>query len=110
MSKFAPIAPIALLATLVTFSLAPVAVYAAETSQSVAATADVAAAAPSVTAGRMIYGANGQRIAAAYRVTANGTVQVILDGKLVSIPASSLSETDGKLVSSLTKAELARAR
>lgn len=107
MLKFAPIA---LLATLATFAIAPVAVYAAETSQNVAAAGEAAAAAPSITAGRMIYGTNGQRIAAAYRVTTSGAVQVILDGKLVAIPASSLSESDGKVVTTLTKAELARAR
>lgn len=107
MSKFVPIA---LLATLATFSVAPAAVQAAEASQSVSAGAQVAAAAPSINAGRMIYGSNGQRIAPAYRVTSQGVVQVILNGKLVNIPASSLTEVDGKVQTSLTKADLNRAR
>ncbi len=103
MSKFA------IAATLAALSLVPAA-QAAESSQSVSAAAEAAASPVSVSAGRMIYGSNGQRIAAAYRVTANGTVQVILNGKLVNIPASTLSEANGKVSTTLTKAELARAR
>lgn len=103
------LAPIALLATLVTFSLAPAAVYAAETSQTVRAEAEAASAPVSVNAGRMIYGSNGQRIAAAYRVTSDGTVQVILNGKLVNIPAATLSEANGKVSTTLTKTELSHA-
>jgi hypothetical protein len=102
------LAPIALAATLVTFSLAPAAVYAAETSQSVQAAAEASPVA--VNAGKMIYGPNGQRIAPAYRVTSEGTVQVILNGKLVNIPASTLSDANGKVTTSLTKKELTSAR
>lgn len=104
MKKFAPIA---LAATLVSFALAP-AVYAAESSQSVQAAAETTAV--SVNAGKMIYGPDGKRIAAAYRVTSEGTVQVILNGKLVNIPAATLSEVDGKVTTSLTKKELNSAR
>lgn len=110
MSKFVPLA---LVATLATFSVAPAAVQAAESSQTVRAeTQAVSASASSVSvnAGRMIYGANGQRIAPAYRVTSDGTVQVILNGKLVNIPGATLSEAEGKVQTSLTKAELSRAR
>lgn len=96
--------PIALLATLVTFSLVPAAVHAEEPA------AATATAPVSVSAGRMIYGGNGQRIAPAYRVTSDGTVQVILSGKLVNIPASTLSEVNGKVSTTLTKSELLRAR
>lgn len=105
MNKFAPIA---LAATLVSVSLAPAAVAATEASQSVQAPVEVAAV--SVNAGRMIYGPNGQRIAPAYRVTSEGTVQVILNGKLVNIPSSTLSEVNGKIATSLTKKDLSRAR
>lgn len=57
----------------------------------------------------MLYGSNGQRIAAIYRVS-EGNPQVILNGKLVTVPASSLSDVGGKVTTSLTKAELGRTR
>lgn len=105
MNKFAPIA---LAATLASFSLAPVAIAATESSQSVQAPAE--AVSVSVNAGRMIYGPTGQRIAPAYRVTSDGTVQVILNGKLVNIPSSTLSEVNGKVATSLSKKDLSKAR
>lgn len=107
MNKFTPIA---LLATLATFAVAPAAVYAAESSQTVRAETDAAAAPVQVNAGKMLYGANGQRIAAVYRVTQDGNVQVILNGKLVTVPGASLSEVNGKVTTSLTKQDLSRAR
>lgn len=58
--------------------------------------------------GQMVYGANGQRIAPIYRVTADGSAQVIIDGKLVTIPAATLSVSGGKVVSSKNKADLAK--
>lgn len=105
MNKFASVA---LVATLVTFSVAPAAVYAAETSQTVREATE--AQPVSVRAGNMIYGGNGQRLAAAYRVTSEGTVQVILNGKLVNIPSNTLSLVNGKVTTSLTKADLSKAR
>lgn len=102
MNKFAPLA---LAATLATFTLLPVAVH-AETSQTVRAVTETTAPAVSVAPGNMIYGANGQRIAAVYRVTAASGVQIIIDGKLITVPASSLSEQNGKVVTSLTRSEL----
>ncbi len=99
------------------FSLVPASAFAADETQSVqaaasnaAAASTVAAAPVSVTAGRMIYGADGQRIAAAYRVTSQGAVQVILNGRLVNVPAATLSDVGGKVTTSLTKQELNRAR
>jgi hypothetical protein len=97
MNKFAPIA---LLATVLTFAAVPAALHAADGTQ--------AASTVTATVGKMIYGANGQRIAAVYRVTQSGAVQVILDGKLITVPASSLSEASGKVTTSLTKTELRR--
>jgi len=107
MNKFAPIAAVA---TLATFALLPVAVHAAETSQTVRAATEATAPAVSPTAGKSLYSANGQRIGAIYRVTQSGLVQLILDGKLITVPSSSLSEANGKLVTSLTKSELLHAR
>jgi hypothetical protein len=96
MKKFATLA---LAASLATIAVLPVAVRADEGSHAVG-----------VSAGKMLYSANGQRIAAIYRVTEGGTVQVILEGRMVNVVASSLSVAGGKIVTSLTKAELLHAR
>ena len=101
MNKFAPLA---FVATLTLFSIAPVALH-AEASQSVRAATE-ASAPVSVTAGKTLFSATGSRIAAVYRVDSQGRVQVILDGKLITVPASTLSEVNGKVTTSLTKAEL----
>jgi hypothetical protein len=98
------------LIALSTVALAAAPAVAAETSQSVRAAADAATSAVSVNAGKMLYGSNGQRIAAIYRVSAEGNPQVILNGKLVTVPASSLSDVAGKVTTTLTKSELGRAR
>lgn len=104
MNKFAPLA---FVATLALFALAPAALH-AEASQSV--NAAVEASAPvKVVAGKTLFGANGSRIAAVYRVDAQGRVQIILDGKLINVPASTLSDVDGKVTTSMTKSELLRA-
>jgi hypothetical protein len=103
MNKFAPLA---LVATLTLFSVAPAALH-AETSQSVRAATE-ASAPVNVIAGKTLFGGNGNRIAAVYRVDSAGHVQVILDGKLITVPGATLSEVNGKVTTSLTKAELLR--
>ena len=103
MKKCAALAAVAVLAV-----SAPA--FAGESSQSVRAATDATAAAVAVNAGKMLYASNGQRIAAIYRVTAEGNPQVILNGKLVTVPASSLSDVNGKVTTSLTKIELGRAK
>lgn len=105
MKKFAALAAVA---TLAVFT-APAA-FAGESSQSVRAATDATTAAVAVNAGKMLYASNGQRIAAIYRVTTEGNPQVILNGKLVTVPASSLSDVNGKVTTSLTKSELGRAK
>jgi hypothetical protein len=93
------------LIALVAFA-APVAAFAADDS----ATVRSEAAAPvQVAAGKMLYSA-GYRLAPIYRVTAEGNPQVILDGKLVTIPASSLSDVSGKVTTSLSKKDLGKAQ
>ena len=104
MLKFAPLAALAAVAVLA----APVAAF-AESSQSVRAATD-AAANVEVNPGKMLYASNGQRVAAIYRVSAEGNPQVILNGKLVTVPASSLSDVNGKVTTSLSKKELGRAQ
>jgi hypothetical protein len=59
--------------------------------------------------GQMLYDSTGHRIASVNRVTQNGDAQVILNGRLVTIPASTLSQSDGKLTTSLSKADIGKA-
>ncbi|MFM6931967.1 MAG: hypothetical protein ACKOUT_06970 [Novosphingobium sp.] len=94
MTKFLPLA---LAATLASISVLPVAVHAEEANQS-------------ITAGKALYSAKGSRIAAIYRVTHAGAVQVILEGKLITVPGDTLSQDNGKVVTTLTKAELLKSR
>jgi hypothetical protein len=56
----------------------------------------------------MIYGANGQRLAPVYRVNTDGTVELIMEGRLLTIPATILSDVNGKLTASENKSELLR--
>ena len=56
--------------------------------------------------GKMLVTANGSRLAPVYRVGADGSAQIILDGKMVTVPATTLSSVDGKLTTSLTKSEV----
>lgn len=89
---------------------APATVFAAEATQPVQTAADSAAPAVKVTSGKMLYSVDGRRVASVYRVNAEGAPQVIIDGKLITVPASSLSEAGGKVTTSLTKSDLLRAR
>jgi hypothetical protein len=56
--------------------------------------------------GKMLIASNGARLGSVYRVGPDGAAQIIIDGKLVSVPASSLSSVDGKLTTNLTKSEV----
>ena len=56
--------------------------------------------------GSMLVAANGARLAPVYRVAPDGAAQIILEGKMVTVPATTLSMTDGRLVTSLTKSEI----
>lgn len=60
--------------------------------------------------GKMLFGPKGERLAAVYKVGVDGSAQIILNGKLVVVPASSLVAADGKLSTSLSKRDLATAR
>jgi hypothetical protein len=103
MTKFAPLA---ILATLATFSLAPIVAHA---DALVTGAAHAEGAAPvKITEGKMIYGANGQRLAPVYRVNTDGSVQLIMEGRLVTIAAGVVSDVNGKLTSSQSKGELLR--
>jgi nitrous oxidase accessory protein NosD len=57
-------------------------------------------------AGKMLQASDGARIGAIYRVSEDGSAQVIINGKMVTVPASTLSVVDGKLTTSLSKSEV----
>ena len=73
-----------------------------------ASAADAVATATAATpvVGKMLYSADGKKLAAIYKLDASGAPQVLLEGKLVTIPASSLTEVDGHVVTSLTKKDI----
>ena len=75
---------------------------------SLSAAAQDAASAPVAAKGKMLYSANGGRLGAIYRVADDGSAQLIIDGKMVTVPASTLSVQDGKLTTSLSKNEVTK--
>ena len=62
--------------------------------------------APVVEKGKMLVAANGARLGTVQRVSPDGGAQVIVDGRMVAIPGNTLSATNGKLTTSLTKSEV----
>lgn len=103
------IASLAALATIATLAVVPTAVF-AETTQAVHAATEEAAAPLQLNAGIMLYASNGFRVAPIYRVTAEGNPQIILNGRLVTVPATTLSDNGGKVTTSLSKKEIAAAK
>jgi hypothetical protein len=67
---------------------------------------DAHAAAVVATKGKMVVAVNGSRLGPVYRVTPDGSVQVIIDGKMATIPAATLSLTNGELTTSLSKSDV----
>ncbi|MEO9600266.1 hypothetical protein [Parasphingorhabdus sp.] len=55
-----------------------------------------------------LYDATGASVAKVNRVSENGDLVVIYKGKVRRIEASTLSNTDGKLMTSLTRKEIRR--
>jgi hypothetical protein len=56
--------------------------------------------------GKALVTVDGARLGQVYRVGSDGAVQMIIGGKLVTVPASTLSSVDGRLVTSLHKSEV----
>ncbi|MFT3967003.1 MAG: hypothetical protein QM690_14080 [Sphingobium sp.] len=56
--------------------------------------------------GKMLFDNGGARLGVIYKVTADGSAQIILDGRLITVPASTLSDNSGRLETSLTKNQL----
>lgn len=73
---------------------------------SASAGAQEASAPVAAAKGKMLFAANGGRLGSIYRVGDDGSVQLILDGKMKTVPGNTLSMADGKLTTSLSKAEV----
>jgi hypothetical protein len=102
MNKFAIIAIAAAL-------IAPSSAF-AETTEVTQAGVVSAAAPVKITSGKMLYSTSGYRIAPIYRVNADGHPQVIVDGRLVTVPSTSISAVNGKITTTLTKKEIVSAK
>jgi hypothetical protein len=64
----------------------------------------------SATAGKPLFSADGKRVGAVYKVASDGSLQLIVNGKMVVVPAGTVTVADGKITTSLTKKELASRR
>lgn len=69
----------------------------------VASAQGVAPVAVVATEGKALYTANGQRLGTVYSVREDGSPQVIVNGKLVTVPAATISIEGGKFTTSLTR-------
>lgn len=69
-------------------------------------TAEATTAAAAAVKGQMLLAVNGARLGPVNRVLADGSAQIIIDGKVVTIPVSTLSTVNGKLTTSLSKSEV----
>jgi hypothetical protein len=56
--------------------------------------------------GKMLYSAGGKKLAAIYKLDAANAPQILLEGKLVTVPVDTLSGVDGHVETSLTKKDL----
>ena len=68
--------------------------------------AEAAADPVSPVKGSMVVASNGARLAPVYRVNPDGAAQIIIEGKMVTIPATTLSMSGGRLTTSLSKSEV----
>lgn len=68
--------------------------------------AQTAVAEPVAAKGKMLVSSDGGRLGVVNRLSSDGGAQVILDGRLITVPASTLSLVDGKLTTSLSKTQV----
>ena len=55
------------------------------------------------TKGQMLYDSGAARIATVHKVNDDGSVSIILDGKVITVPANTLSIKDDHLTTNMTK-------
>lgn len=63
-----------------------------------------------VSTGKTVYDSEGHKVGRIYRVTSEGNLQIILNGRMVTVLASTLSDTNGKITTSVSRADLTRMR
>ena len=73
---------------------------------STAAVAAEPSALAKVLVGKLLYDADGKKLAPIYKLDEKGVPQILLDGKVVTVPMSTLTEVDGKFTTKLTKRDL----
>jgi hypothetical protein len=73
-----------------------------------ATTATPGAMAVAPRSGQAVFFSSGRRLGSISRIMDNGDLRVISEMKMVSVPASSLSMANNRLVTSLTRADVAR--
>jgi hypothetical protein len=56
--------------------------------------------------GKLLYDADGKKLAAIYKLDAKGSPQILLEGKMVTVPLSTLKKDDDKFATTLTKRDL----
>ncbi|HMN44180.1 MAG TPA: hypothetical protein PKE27_06400 [Povalibacter sp.] len=54
-------------------------------------------------AGTILVSADGVRLGPVYRVAGDGSAQLIIKGKMATVPVATLSMVDGRLTTSLSK-------
>ncbi|WP_242124249.1 hypothetical protein [Sphingobium sp. Sx8-8] len=94
------------LAAMAVAVLAASASHAAQNSDSPATAAPAAARVAKV--GDVLRDSGAARLGAVTRVMADGSVQIIVGTRFVVVPASTLSVTDGKLTTSLSRHEVSK--
>jgi hypothetical protein len=67
--------------------------------------AEVAAGATAV-AGTLLFSEDGHQLGPVYKVAEDGSAKLIVEGKMVTVPANTLSGVDGKLTTTLTKRQV----
>lgn len=60
---------------------------------------------PTVEAGRALISADGKRVGSIYRLAADGSPQIIVEGRMITIPANTVSVDGDRVVTTLTRHE-----
>ncbi len=56
--------------------------------------------------GKLLYDADGKKLTAIYKLDAKGSPQILLEGKMVTVPLATLKKEDDKFITSMTRKDL----
>ena len=56
--------------------------------------------------GKLLFDADGKKLAAIYKLDPKGSPQLLLDGKMVTVPLATMKKVEDKFATSLTKRDL----